>query len=184
MTIEKESSQSTPSGNQLRGSTTSSRATATAIADTSDWPQRLAVYVFDIDGYEMLSKEQQRICEDAAEWARQRIGDHSDSAVSAGARDVGLGELLDRWRNAIEWMENCPAEETQGAADAIVESRRAIESLFNKLEGAILSERRFGLDLSEKQRVEIRRLMRFETYVCQVIAMGNQADLTVEELPK
>lgn len=31
---------------------------------------------------------------------------------------------------------------------------------------------------------EVDRLRRFETYVCQVIAMGQQADLTVEALPK
>lgn len=28
------------------------------------------------------------------------------------------------------------------------------------------------------------RLRRFETYVCQVIAMGGQANLTVESLPR
>jgi hypothetical protein len=31
---------------------------------------------------------------------------------------------------------------------------------------------------------EIERLRQFETYVCQVIAMGDQAHLTVEDLPK
>lgn len=31
---------------------------------------------------------------------------------------------------------------------------------------------------------ENERLRRFETYVCQVIAMGGQADLTVESLPR
>ena len=41
------------------------------------------------------------------------------------------------------------------------------------------------LDLNaEECTKEIEKLRRFETYVCQVIAMGNQADLTVEELPK
>lgn len=41
------------------------------------------------------------------------------------------------------------------------------------------------LDLNaEECTKEIEKLRRFETYVCQVIAMGNQADLTVEALPK
>jgi hypothetical protein len=37
---------------------------------------------------------------------------------------------------------------------------------------------------NERLQKENARLTRFETYVCQVIAMGNQADLTVEGLSR
>lgn len=41
-----------------------------------------------------------------------------------------------------------------------------------------------GVEMINALRLENERLKRFETYVCQVIAMGNQADLTVESLPR
>lgn len=44
-------------------------------SDTSDWPQRFAVYAFDIGGYDSLSEEDQYTCRVAAEWARLRVAE-------------------------------------------------------------------------------------------------------------
>lgn len=42
---------------------------------TADWPQRLGVYLFSLGGFEYLSDEEKQTCRDAAEWARQRVGE-------------------------------------------------------------------------------------------------------------
>jgi hypothetical protein len=65
----------------------------------SDWPQRLAVYLFDIDGYDALMPSQRQVCDDAAEWARQRVSEAEAKRFSSP--DIPLAELLDRYFQSV-----------------------------------------------------------------------------------
>lgn len=89
---------------------------------------------------------------------------------AAPVPNTELKELLeDLEHRAIDWEEIDPEadpSEEEYARDRLLASRSAVEALF----GRVLSEN--------------ERLLRFESYVCGAIAMGTQADLTVESLPR
>lgn len=101
-----------------------------------------------------------------------------------------LKEALEAFATAIRSTTSSWVEKEDGISTA----RAAISSLFS----ALTSEKeRLRKRDSESERIikgmnteagrledENGRLHRFATYVCQVLAMGNQADLRVEDLPK
>lgn len=41
--------------------------------DTTDWPDRIAVYAFAIAGFEALSAKDRRTCLDVADWCRREV---------------------------------------------------------------------------------------------------------------
>lgn len=75
-----------------------------------------------------------------------------------------------------------PNYETEAKLDA---SRHALRACFGEYD-RLFVEWEAANDWQRERPallLEVERLRRFERYVCEVIAMGNQADLTVEALP-
>lgn len=134
--------------------------------------------------------------------ASTRLGDTSirmnttgplpDKPASLSSSASGIAEAIDALIQIVR--EECEAlEETDdGLMAATIEeevsaARSNLERLYREQREAkevMFEAYRQAEDEVAALKKEIERLRRFETYVCQVIAMGSQAELTVETLPK
>lgn len=130
--------------------------------------------------FSKLREENSEIQRDAwRQWENWKEETESKLDASRNALRACFGEydrLFGEWEAANDWQREREKMMLQSVgAMAIAEEQEGWQliPIDCPMLGAV-----FAL------RVHVQRLQKFETYVCQAIAMGNQADLTVEELPK
>jgi hypothetical protein len=113
------------------------------------------------------------------------VGIFTREDVPVTDREVPLEGLLDDFQIAVGNLEYNSVDDDYVAA--YTAARTALLKKFEKQEREA-NDTAYALGRAHSQmaslRLENERLRRFESYVCGQIAMGQQAELTVEALPK